>query len=67
MRILEWNALPPILLTIFNENPRMKRSSADSADSLPLLLSYEGNSAEILLLALLYEAGLAAILCFFLL
>ena len=67
MRILERNALPPILLTIFNENPRMKRSSADSADLLPLLLLYEANSAEILPLALLYEADLAAILPFFLL
>ena len=48
--------------SIFNENPRMKRSSADSADLLPLLLLYEANSAEILPLALLYEADLAAIL-----
>ena len=53
--------------SIFNENPRMKRSSADSADILPLLLLYEANSAEILPLALLYEADLAAILPFFLL
>ena len=42
----------------------MKRSSADSADLLPLLLLYEANSAEILRLALLYEADLAAILPF---
>ena len=56
-----------VLLTILNENPRMKRSSADSADILPLLLLYEANSAEILPLALLYEADLAAILPFFLL
>ena len=43
----------------------MKRSSADSADLLPLLLLYEATSAEILPLALLYEADLAAILAFF--
>ena len=45
----------------------MKRSSADSADLLPLLLLYEANSAEILPHALLYEADLAAILLLFLL
>ena len=43
----------------------MKRSSADSADILPLLWLYEANSDEILPLALLYEADLAAILLFF--
>ena len=53
--------------SMFNENPRLKRSSADSADILPLILQYEANSAEILPLALLYEADLAAILPFLLL
>ena len=42
----------------------MKRSSADSAVILPLILQYEGSSAEILTLALPYEADLAAILPF---
>ena len=50
--------------SIFNENPRMKRSSADSAEILPLILQYEGSSAEIVPLALHYEADLAAILPF---
>ena len=52
--------------SILNENPRMKRSSADSAEILPRLLLYEANSADILPFALLYEADLAAILPFFL-
>ena len=52
---------------IFNENPRMKRSSADSADILPFMLLSEASSVEILPFVLVHEADLAAILPFLLL
>ena len=66
--------LKPIMLpfcsfepSIFNENPRMKHSSADSADILPFMLLSEASSVEILPFVLVYEADLAAILPFLLL
>ena len=48
--------------SILNENPRMKRSSADSADILPFMLLSEASSVEILPFVMVYEADLAAIL-----
>ena len=56
----------PFEPSIFDGNPRMKHSSADSAHTLPFTLLYEASSAEILPFALLYEADLAAMLPFFL-
>ena len=52
---------------IFSENPRMKNSSAYSADILPFMLLSEASSDEILPVALVHEADLAAILPFLLL
>ena len=50
--------------SIFNENPRMKRSSADPGDILPFILLSEVSSVENLPFVLVYEADLAAILPF---
>ena len=65
--------MKPIMLSfcsfepsILNENPRMKDSSADSADILPLMLLSEASFVEILPFVLVHEADLAAILLFLL-
>ena len=48
--------------SIFNENPRMKHSSADSADILPFMLLSEASSAESLPFMLLFQTDFAALL-----